>query len=117
MTVVDRLDDLWLERPDQPLAIASGSNLREGSSPSPASDESKLHAFAPAPRTFSARPSRGHLARAGTSSGSCSPAAKRSAPAQAIIEALSVHSQPGGTLKRRPHSLASPASASRICWF
>ena len=46
------------------------------------------------------------------------PAAKRSAPAQAIIAALSVHSQAGGTLKRRPCSLGElgERGADRAGW-
>jgi glycerol-3-phosphate dehydrogenase len=56
----------------------------------------------------------GQNARAGASSGSMSPRASRSAPAQAIIAALSVHSQPGGTEKSRPLLAARSLSAARM---
>ena len=58
----------------------------------PRADHADLHAFTPAPRAFSASGSSGQRARAGASRPSISPASKRSAPAQAIIAALSVHS-------------------------
>ena len=89
-------------------------DLRQRGAPGAAADDADVHAFTPAPRTFSALSSSGQRARAGASSSSVSPSAKRSAPAQAIIAALSVHSQAGGTLKPRPSRLASSASAERI---
>src|SRR3546814_8020293 len=81
------------------------------------SDVCSSDLFTPAPRAFSAVGSSGHRARARVSSGSVSPAAKRSAPAQAIIAALSVHSQPGGATKRRAWSAASVSSATRTAVF
>src|SRR5260370_26410420 len=97
MAVVDRLDDLRFERPQQGLLAAGRCDLRERGAPGAAADNADLHAFTPAPRTFSAASSSGQRARAGASSGSVSPAANRSAPAQAIIAALSAPSHPGGT--------------------
>ena len=98
---VDPLDDLGFARPEQHIAAARG-DLRQRRAPSTAANDADPHAFTPAPRTASAPGSSGQRARAGVSSGSVRPAAKRSAPAQAIIAALSVHSQSGGATKRRP---------------
>ncbi len=110
MTGIDRLDDLGLAGPQQDVASAARADLGQRGAPRPAADHAQpieAHAFTPAPRTFSASGSSGQRARAGASSGRSGPAMKRSAPAQAIIAALSVHSQPGGTLNWRPWSAAS----------
>src|SRR5207244_12696442 len=83
---VYRRDDFVLQRPQQGLAPAARRDLRERRAPGAAADHADLlegHAFTPAPRTFSASGSSGQRARAGASSGSVKPAAKRSAPAQA----------------------------------
>src|SRR5438445_7390300 len=117
VTVVDRIGDLVLHRPQERLASARRRDLRERCPPRAAAEDADLveaHAFTPAPRTFSASESSGQRARAGTSSGSVSPAAKRSAPAQAIIAALSVQSQAGGTRKARLSRAARSATAMRI---
>src|SRR6185369_11681545 len=106
---VDRVDDVTLQRPDQALTPACGGDLRQRRAPGAAADDSDPHALTPAPRTFSALSSSGQRARAGASRPSINPAARRSAPAQAIIAALSVHSQPGGTLKPRPLRAARSA--------
>src|SRR3569623_3302848 len=114
---VDRGDLYRLACPEQRFPAAARHDLRERGSPRAAADHAdpvKAHAFTPAPRTFSAVSSSGHRARAGASSLSHNPAANRSAPAQAIIAALSVQSQAGGTLKRRPCWSARPASAPRL---
>src|SRR5258705_1748859 len=113
VATVDCSDDLGFERPDQAFAAVRRGDLREGRAPCAAADDPNPHAFTPAPRTFSALSSSGQRARAGASRPSINPAAKRSAPAQAIIAALSVHSQPGGTLKPRPLRAARPAKAQR----
>src|SRR5689334_22840429 len=112
--LVDRADDFAFTCPEQSFTITARRDLRERGPPGTAADDPELHALTPAPRTFSALSSSGQRARAGTSRLSHSPAAKRSAPAQAIIAALSVHNQPGGTLKPRPCFFARPASADRI---
>ena len=80
-------------------------DLRQRGAPGATADDRNLvhaHALTPAPLTLSAASSSGQRARAGASSPSTSPAAKRSAPAQPIIAALSVHSHAGGTEKLRP---------------
>src|SRR4051794_2496078 len=120
VAVVDGVDDLVLHRPKQGFAAAGRRDLCERRSPSAAAEDSDLveaHAFTPAPRTLSASGSSGQRARAGASSGSVKPAAKRSAPAQAIIAALSVQSHAGGTLKARRSRCAKSASAERIAWL
>ena len=79
MTRVDGLDDLWLARPEQDVAAAACSNLRQGGPPGTTADHSKpveAHAFTPAPRTFSASGSSGQRARAGASSWIGEPARK-----------------------------------------
>jgi hypothetical protein len=114
VAAVHRLDHVALQRPEQGFAAARGSNLCQRRAPGAAPDDSELHAFTPAPRTFSALWSSGQRARAGTSRESRAPTTKRSAPAQAIIAALSVQSHAGGTLKRLPSRLARSASAARI---
>src|SRR5438309_2672425 len=117
MPLVDRLDDVRLHRPEQRFALTGRGDLRQRRAPRAAADDPELHALTPAPRTLSACSSSGQRARAGTSRASVMPAAKRSAPAQAIIAALSVHSQAGGTLNLRPLELASAASACRTARF
>ena len=112
MLGVDRDHDLLFQRPQQSIAAVRSNRLRQRGAPGAAADHREaldLHALTPAPRTFSALSSSGQRARAGASSWSTSPAASRSTPAQAIIAALSVHSQAGGTLKRRPSSRGEPA--------
>src|SRR6478609_9073364 len=104
--LVDRADDFALTCPEQSFTITARRDLRERGPPGTAADDAEPHAFTPAPRTFSALSSSGQRARAGASRSSVRPAANRSAPAQAIIAALSVQSQIGGTLNRRPCSLA-----------
>ena len=118
MARVDRFDDFVFERPEHCFAAAGRRDLRERGAPGAAADNAEPHAFTPAPRTFSAFSSSGQRARAGASRPSHQPAAKRSAPAQAIIAALSVHSQPGGTVKRRPCSRrrVRPVLARIACW-
>ena len=96
---VDRRHDVGLERPQQDVLRICGCDLRERGSPGAAADDPELHAFTPAPRTFSA------LRRAASAREpariACRSARGRIAPtpAQAIIAALSVHSHAGGTLK------------------
>ena len=107
VVAVDAFDHLGLERPQQGFAAAR-RDLGERRPPGAAADDSDLHAFTPAPRTFSASGSSGQRARAGASSASVRPASKRSAPAQAIIAALSVHSHEGGATKGRPAFLRQP---------
>ncbi len=114
---VDGRDHVVFQRPQDGFAAPVRRDLCERRSPGAAADDPEFHALTPAPRTFSARSSSGQRARAGASSASHMPPAKRSTPAQAIIAALSVHSQPGGTLKRRPCVFARSASAVRIAWF
>ena len=62
VAVVDRLDDLGLDRPQQGFAAAGRGDLRQRGAPGAAADDPELHAFTPAPRTFSAllveRPAR-----------------------------------------------------------
>src|SRR5688572_12176497 len=111
---VDGLHHLGFARPQQDFASAACADLRQSGAPGTAADDPQpfeAHAFTPAPRTFSASGSSGQRARAGASSASVSPCVKRSAPAQAIIAALSVHSQAGGTLNWRPSRAASCCSA------
>jgi hypothetical protein len=62
----------------------------------------RSQAFTPAPSAGGAAGSSGHRARAGAARSSTSPRARRMAPAQAIIAALSVQSAGGGTAKRKP---------------
>src|SRR6185503_17747466 len=114
---VDRLDYVGLQSPEKRLPPAVRRDLRKCGAPRAATNDAQLHAFTPAPRTLSARSSRGQRARAGASRSSVSPATSRSAPAHAIIAALSVHSHAGGTLKRRPFVWARSASALRIAWL
>ena len=108
MIRIDGFGDFGLQRPQQSVPPRAGGDLGQRRSPGAAADHRQpldCHAFTPAPRTFSAASSSGQRARAGASSPSMRPAAKRSAPAQPIIAALSVHSQSGGTLKARPLAL------------
>src|SRR5206468_4428454 len=119
---IDGGHNVVLERPKQCLPTAGRRDLRQRGPPGAAADHAEseaigLHAFTPAPRTLSACSSSGQRARAGASSPSVRPPASRSAPAQAIIAALSVQSQPGGTLNGRPSRLARSANAVRIAWF
>ena len=102
MDAVDCRHDVVLDRPQQCLLPARRGDLRQRRAPCAAAHHCQSvqrHAFTPAPRTLSASSSSGQRARAGASSPSISPAAKRSAPAQPIIAALSVHSHAGGTEK------------------
>src|SRR5439155_3245185 len=111
---VDRLDHLGLARPQGDRLAIGRRDLRQSGAPGAAADHAYPHAFTPAPRTFSASGSSGQRGRAAMSSGSVRPAAKRSAPAQAIIAALSVQSHAGGTLKRRALRCARSATAEPI---
>ena len=103
MGCVDRLDNLCLIGPQAYRRAITGHHLRQSRTPgTPAKDANfglSSHALTPAPRTVSASGSSGQRGRAGTSSESVRPAAKRSAPAQPIIAALSVHSHIGGATK------------------
>ena len=58
--------------------------------------------------------SKGQRARGGASSGSVSPSASRSIPAQAIIAPLSVHKNGGGRVSENPRAAQSPSSVVRI---
>ena len=69
------------------------------------------HALTPAPAAGGASGSSGHRARAGVSSPSTRPLASRSAPAQAIIAALSVQRPTGGATSRKPRRSAVSSSA------
>ena len=93
--------------------VAAGSGRHQGQrgAPGAPADNSQLHAFTPAPLTVSASGSSGQRGRATTSSGSVKPCAKRSAPAQPIIAALSVQSQSGGAKNGRPFDAARLSSA------
>ena len=51
---VDRRDHLGLERPQQGFAAARRGDLGQRRAPGAAADHAELHAFTPAPRTFSA---------------------------------------------------------------
>src|SRR3546814_11625319 len=94
--------DFLLERPDKDGIAAGGRDLVQGRAPCTRAYYANSHAFTPAPRAFSAPGSSGQRGRAATSSPSVNPAANRSAPAQPIMAALSVHSQSGGATKGRP---------------
>ena len=59
--------------------------------PAISSTRARAHAFTPAPMAGAASRSSGQRGRTGASSGSIRPSARRSAPAQAIIAALSLH--------------------------
>lgn len=102
---IDRLDHFGLQRPEQDIIMVLRHDAGERGAPCACADDADGlagHAFTPAPRTVSASGSSGQRGRAAMSSGSVNPAAKRSAPAQAIIAPLSVHSQCGGATKRMP---------------
>src|SRR3546814_2369752 len=86
---------------DKDGIAVGGRDLGQGRAPCTRADYANSHAFTPAPRAFSAPGSSGQRGRAATSSPSVNPAANRSAPAQPIMAALSVHSQSGGATKGR----------------
>src|SRR5262249_58279137 len=71
----------------------------------------RIQALTPAPSTGGASGSSGQRARAGAERSSARPRARRSAPAQAIMTALSVQSAGGGTMRRK---LCFCASASSV---
>ena len=114
---VDRRRRRHPERPQQRFASAARGDLRQRSAPGAAADHCQpvdAHAFTPAPAHPLRLPDRAASAPApGGRAGR--PGRRRSARRRpsAIIAALSVHSQPGGTEKRRPCSAASCFSADR----
>eukprot|EP01136_Pigoraptor_vietnamica_P027405 Opistho-1_new@83669 len=124
MVGVDCRDDILFARPEANGGAIGGEKLRERGAPRAAADHAEpgkawrhaftCHAFTPAPRTASASGSSGQRGRAAVSSGSVRPAAKRSAPAQAIIAPLSVQSQSGGATKGLSNRAAGWVSAPRI---
>ena len=61
--------------------------------------------------------SNGQRARGAVSSGSVSPSASRSAPAQAIMAPLSVHNAGGGATSATPTSNATRCRTLRIAWL
>src|SRR3546814_9847584 len=97
---VNRASDFLLERPDKDGIAVGGRDLGQGRAPCTRADYANSHAFTPAPRAFSAPGSSGQRGRAATSSPSVNPAANRSAPAQPIMAALTVHSPSGGATKK-----------------
>ena len=92
-----------IPRPDFDIVTGFGCDKGQGAAPGAVpGNGDPAHALTPAPGAGSADGSSGQRGRAGASRGSMSPSARRSAPAQAIIAALSVHNAGGGTFNAKP---------------
>ncbi len=107
VALVDGVNRGAVARPDAHRAAGAGGGQCQRGAPGAAADDADGldHArapFAPLPSLGAASSSSGQRGRAATSRESVRPRASRSAPAQAIITALSEHRRGGGATRRKP---------------